>query len=68
MPSVTLNTTTENAQRIVSALERLMEREEGETDLDLFKRHLKEHLRHVVFQHEKLLAAVDVVPDDGIVT
>lgn len=66
MPSYTITVSAENAVRIKNAVDARIEREDGETDLQLFKRWLKGQLVELVFRYERQEAQSAVAGDDGI--
>lgn len=66
MPSYTINTSTENAARIIAALDRRIEREEGETDREFYVRWLRNAHMELVFRDERNQAAGAVVSDESI--
>ena len=66
MPSYTVNTSAENATRIIEALDRRIEREEGETDRQLYIRWLEGVHTELVFGDERRQTQGTVAPDTDI--
>ena len=67
MPSATVNTSAENFAKIIAALDAKMEREDGETDAQLWRRDLKGYYTVMVFKDQRRVAQSTVSPDLDIV-
>ncbi len=69
MPTLTLTATTENALRLVAAIEHSgFLREESEADLPYVERYLRHRLIGVVHTHEQYEAIEGVPLDEDVVT
>lgn len=66
MPSYTVTTSTENAIRIINALDCRLEREEDETDRQLYIRWLRGVHVELVFRDERNQAQSSIAPDPDI--
>lgn len=72
MPDIILTTSMENVQRIIAMIESQFPRLDGESDLDLGKRFIKNFIKQKVYLYERKTAVdsamTSVVPDDNIIT
>lgn len=66
MPSYTITVSAGNATRIKAAVENRLEREDGETDRQLFDRWLKGQFTELVYRYERGAAQSAVGPDADI--
>jgi len=66
MPSATVSTSSANFALIISALDAKHEREDGETDAQLWRRDLKAYYTELVFAHQRGKASAGVAADPNI--
>ena len=66
MPSYTITVSTENATRIKNAIEARLERDDGETDRQMFDRWLRGLFTMVVYGYERTQAEGTIAPDNEI--
>lgn len=68
MPSITLEVSVENGQRLIAALEPVFPRNDGEDPFAYVKRAIRTRLAGVVRDHEASLASEAVLVDNDIIT